>query len=187
MVLNFLFAHLWISINLSLPFPLSLCIPHHPAPPALTLTLYSAFCAREARASLWHEPCSCKTNNDWDLCGLSILSPFQFKTLKMPCREGTERGETSSCKVGGGIVTGGRCPTLRGCTTREMWNRKDRRNEERGREAPCPKTHYMLSFFVGQSSCILSKHIIQAQECTYSTHTHTFVLIQVNIPCHCVR
>lgn len=120
------------------------------------LTLYfcffllTLFCVSEARASQWHAPSSCKTNNDWDLCGLSILSPFQCKTLRMESGEGrgSERS-TGKVVVVRGRVRGGL--RHRGDVLVWEWERTwSTRWKENDREAPAPGARCMLWFFTDQ-------------------------------------
>lgn len=136
---------------------------------ALTLTLYSVFCVSEAGASQWHEPRSCKTNKDWDLCGLSILSPFQCKTLRMEWGEGATRGERSSGKVGGEIR--GRCPSLRGCNLGICVKRKTERPLSLNHTT---SFHYFYGSMPLKSHFILSKHIT-------AVYTHGYIHIHLGV------
>lgn len=166
-------------------------LPHFCSPFFLPLfSLYFAFCVSEAWASQWHKPCSCKTNNDWDLCGLSILSPFQRKTLRMEREEGTGRRKKVQWQGRGwdGVrqARGRRgCPSLRGRHFERYMKKEGKMERERDREAPFSLKHTTCFHSLWVNATEIPLHPLQ----TYLTDMQawTCLLNQVgsSIKCTC--
>lgn len=116
-----------------------------------------------------------------EICaGLAFFLPFSARHWKWSEGRG-QKGEKGLVVRWEGVETGGRCPTLRGCTTWETCEKgKTRwRKTQRGLLPwNTPHAFFLYGSMPLKSPCILSKHIIQTQDCT-CMDTHTFTHIQV--------